>query len=350
MRSKAFIRPIKALNPALLLAPALAMTATPAQARELVFSIIGTPKHVINRVIIPEWAANVKKATDGRVTIKVLATSVAPPPRLYDAVRTGIVDSAYTMNAFLVAKAPLIQIGQLPLMFTTGPGVATALWRTYNKFFKAKHPLPGVVVLGFVSGSAGVICGLKGPIDSVATLRSLKMWSMPGFSAEAMARLKASVVPGPGARIYSIVSKGIVDGYSGLSVSDAYSFKASQYAKSCTIVPGGVFTPNFTVMVQPKAWASLSKADRKAVMSVSGEKLARGSRHWDAVERKAMARFKADGKDLRMASPALRAALRKAWMPIHLAWIKRANALGIDGKAAYDYFRAQAKTAAAKPE
>ncbi len=346
MKSKATFLPIKALAPALL----LAATVTPTQARELVFSIIGTPKHVINGVIIPEWAANVKKATQGRVTVKVLQKSVAPPPRLYDAVRTGIVDSAYTMNAFLVAKAPLIQIGQLPLMFTSGPGVATALWRTYNKYFKAKHPLPGVVVLGFVSGSAGVICGLKGPIDSVATMRGMKMWSMPGFSAAAMARMKTSVVPGPGARVYSIVSKGIVDGYSGLSVSDAYSFKASQYAKSCTIMPGGVFTPNFTVMVQPKAWSSLSEADRKAVMSVSGEKLALGSRHWDAVEAKAQARFKADGKDLRTASPALQAALNKAWTPIHQAWIDRANKLGIDGKAAYDYFRAQAKAVTANAQ
>ena len=114
---------------------------------------------------------------------------------------------------------------------------------------------------------------------------------MPGFSAEAMARLGTSVVPGPGARVYSIVSKGIVDGYSGLSISDAYSFKAAQYAKSCTVVPGGVFTPNFTVMVQPKAWASLTEADRTAVMGVSGEMLARGSRHWDAVEAKAGARL-----------------------------------------------------------
>lgn len=346
MKSKALYFPIKALAPALL----LAATVAPSQARELVFSIIGTPKHVINGVIIPEWAANVKKATQGRVTIKVLPTSVAPPPRMYDAVRTGIVDSAYTLNAFLVEKAPLIQIGQLPLMFTSGPGVATALWRTYNTYFKAKHPLPGVVVLGFVSGSGGVICGLKGQIDSVAALRNMKMWSMPGFSAEAMGRLKASVVPGPGARIYSIVSKGIVDGYSGLSISDAYSFKAAQYAKSCTVVPGGVFTPNFTVMVQPKAWASLTEADRNAVMSVSGEMLARESRHWDAVEAKAVARFKADGKDLHTASPALDADLRRAWMPIHEAWIKRANALGIDGKAAYDYFRAQAKAVAAKSE
>ena len=59
-----------------------------AQAKELVYSIIGAPKHIYNVKVVGGWAKAVEEATKGQVTVKVLPASAAPPARLYDAVRT----------------------------------------------------------------------------------------------------------------------------------------------------------------------------------------------------------------------------------------------------------------------
>ena len=71
----------------------LATTIAPAaQANELLYSLIA-PGHPLNEPVFGTWAANVAKATEGRVTVRILDTAAAPAPRLYDATRTGVVDA-----------------------------------------------------------------------------------------------------------------------------------------------------------------------------------------------------------------------------------------------------------------
>ena len=85
-----------------------------AGAKELLFSIIGAPKHVMNSVMFPEWTRGVEEATGGKVKLKILLKAVAPPPRLYDATTQGVTDSAVIMNAFIQRRAPLVQVSMLP--------------------------------------------------------------------------------------------------------------------------------------------------------------------------------------------------------------------------------------------
>ena len=59
----------------------LATTIAPAaQAEELLYSLIA-PGHPLNEPVFGTWAANVAKATEGRVTVRILDTAAAPAPR-----------------------------------------------------------------------------------------------------------------------------------------------------------------------------------------------------------------------------------------------------------------------------
>ena len=339
---------MRKILPAGLMAAALAAApAGTASAKELLFSIIGAPKHVMNADMFPEWTKGVEQATGGKVKLKILLKAVAPPPRLYDATTQGVTDSAVIMNAFIQRRAPLIQISMLPFMFTDAEAHAVALWRTQKKFFdKAKtNEYADVQLLGFTSGMGGQICSLKEPIRSLDGLRKLKLWSLPGGAAKTLSALKVAVVPGPAVRMYPIVSKGTVDGWASLPVMDAYTFNILDVTKSCTLLKGGLGQATFSIMMNKDVWNGLKREQQEQIMGASGEKLARTSRLWQAIAVKQRADFAKTGRALVEAPADFLAALRKAAQPQHDAWIAMANGKGIDGKAAYDYFVEQSRTA-----
>lgn len=320
--------------------------AAPVQAQtEILFNFFAPPKHIMNTGVTIPWTQAVEKATEGRVKFKVPPKSIAPPPRQFDIVRTRTADMAVQFNGFLRKQASLVQLSLLPLMGRSGEAHAIALWRTYKKYFEAKNQFAGVKLIGFFGGPPGDMCSLKEdkPIDSVATLKSMKMWSLPAYPAQALKRFDVTVVPGPAVRIYTIVSKGIVDGYSGLGLMEAIRFNVAQYTKTCTIIPGSVFTPTFSMFMNPKKWASLPKQDQAAIEKLSGEYVGQLTRNWDKVDIKGADNLRAKGIKVTEASAAFAAELNKAWSPMHQAWIAEATKLGVDGKAAFAFFRAEQK-------
>ncbi len=321
-----------------------------AQAKtEILFNLFAPPKHIINTGIVKPWAAAVTKASNGSVTFKFPPSSVAPPPRQFDIARTGTVDMAYQFNGFLRRRVPLVQLTLLPFMGRSGRAQAVALWRAYNKFFAKKNQYSGVKLIGFFGGPPGDLCSLKAgkPIDSVATLASMKMWSLPGFPSQGLKRLNVTVVPGPAVRIYPIVSKGIVDGFAGLGLQESIRFNVAQFAKSCTVLSDSMFTAMFSLMMNPKKWDSLSDAGKQAFDKLGGETLAHYTRHWDAADANAPENLRKLGVKVLDAPQAFVDDLRKAWLPMHQQWIDGANKLGIDGKAAYDFFRTEVAKATA---
>ncbi len=70
----------KLLATGLVAAALVATSAGVATAKQLLFSIIGAPKAVMNSVMLPEWTRDVAEATGGKVTLKILLKPVAPPP------------------------------------------------------------------------------------------------------------------------------------------------------------------------------------------------------------------------------------------------------------------------------
>lgn len=312
----------------------------PARAEELIYSLIA-PNHPLNQPVFGVWAENVATATEGRVTVRFLDTAAAPPPRLYDAVRTGVVDSAHTFIGFLGQAAPLMQIGMLPMMAGSAEANAVALSRTYATYLSSVESLEGVKILGFLSNPEGVTCSLREPITSVDSLRALRMWSLPGYAAQAMDALGVPVVAGPATEMYDLVSRGTVDGFNGVSVGDAIAFNVAQYAPSCTMVEGGVFRAVFAVMINQDRWNAISEADQHAIETVSGEAFGRLSAASDAWGAATNATYIAQGGQILTPSAEFSAELSAAWAPMRQAWIDRANAAGLDGQAVFDYYLAQ---------
>ncbi|MEZ5796652.1 MAG: hypothetical protein R3D63_03675 [Paracoccaceae bacterium] len=124
-------------------------------------------------------------------------------------------------------------------------------------------------------------------------------------------------------------------------------FGVVEYARTATEIPGHVFAPAFEVYLRSDVWATISPEDQDRIRAVSGEALARRAAGGDEKEAAARDRVLAAGVTISPASDAFAADLAAAFAPTREAWIASVAPLGIDGKAALEFYLAeQAKVAA----
>ena len=308
---------------------------------KFLFNYFPPPKFIIATGMIVPWVEALNEALepDG-VSFKIPAKNLAAPPRQMDIVSQGIADGAFIFNAFLSNSVPYLRFSIMPRMSTSAEADGVALWRTYQKYFAPKNPFKTVQLISFFAGPGGEIFSMQDEsIRTIEALKKAKLWSLPFALAQTLKQLGVAVVPGPAARIYPIVSKGTVDGYVGLGISDAIGFNVLQFAKSVTHVEGFVFNPTFSVFLNKKKWDRLSSAAKAKIAALSGEALARRGRAWDALDQKALATYKASGKPYYQAAPSLNAAIERISANMLGGWVAQMNGLGVDGKAALAFYR-----------
>ena len=84
------------------------------------------------------------------------------------------------------------------------------------------------------------------------------------------------------------------------------SFKLGSVIKYATLFPGGFYSSAFGFFMNEDKWNKLSKEDQDAIMSVSGEALARlAGKAWDEADAAGIAEMKKIGIKIDEASPAL---------------------------------------------
>ena len=218
-----------------------------------------------------------------------------------------------------------------------------ALWRTYKKYFEKANEYKGMKVLGLWMISGAAIHHIKKPILSVADLKNEKMWAIAGIPNKMYTKFGAVIVSVPGVKMFNVVSKGIVNG----TVTSNYTmlaFKYMRYVKHVTRFPGGLNANTFSFLFSKKKWNRLSKQDKMAITSVSGERIAiNAGRRVDQLDAKARKLGAKKGIKFHSASPAFVADLQKKLAYVTDDWIKAANSRGVDGKAAVAYYLSQAK-------
>jgi TRAP-type C4-dicarboxylate transport system substrate-binding protein len=311
-------------------------------AESILFNCFFPPQHYACREMVPELGKRIQKATAGRVTITVPPKSVAAPPDQYDAVVNGVADGALQFNQFISNKVAGIQVAQLPFVGQEGSEQASvALWRTYQKFFADKGEYQGVVLLSvWVSNGAEFFSTIDKPIETVADIKNRKMWALPGTVANLVKETGAPVVAGPAVQMLEIISKGVVDGYTGVPVSSAQEFKLVSYTKSVTVFRSKIFQPSFSFFVSEKKWSKISAADQAAIRGALGEDFARwagklqdGKHEANKAKVYAAGVRRIDGADAELAK------LKALGQPAIDAWIKRVGDMGVDGKAALAHYQ-----------
>ena len=328
-------------------AMALAMSFNTASAQTvLTMSSWVGPTHPLTRDVLGGWAAAVEKATNGRVKMQMLAKHPVAPQGTFDGVRDGVMDVSYVTASYTPARHPLPLLAELPGSGGTAEINSVAFSRIHWKHLHKAGEYKGVKLLGVFTHGPGQMFLVKKPVNSVADIAGMKIRSGGGISEASAKALGASPLVKPAPESYEILASGVADGTFFPSES-IKSFNLDKVVKHATIFPGGFYSSAFGFFMNEEKWNKLAKQDQDAIMSVSGEALARlAGKAWDAADKGGMEALKAAGVNIQQASPAFIAEVRSRTEPLANNWIQSANAKGLDGAKVLAEFREELKRVA----
>ena len=305
------------------------------------------PNHLLTRDVLGGWAAAVEKATQGRVKMQMLPKHPSAAPGTFDAVRDGLVDVSYVTASYTPARHPLPLVAELPGAGGTAEVNSVAFSRVHWKYLQAANEYKGVKLLGVFTHGPGQMFTVKKPVNSVADLAGMKIRSGGGISEASAKALGASPLVKPAPESYELLSSGVADGTFFPSES-IKSFNLDKVVKYATYFPGGFYSSAFGFFMNEEKWNKLSKQDQDAILSVSGEALARmAGKAWDAADKIGLETLKAAGATVTEANPAFVTEVRARTEPLVQEWIKSANAKGVDGAKVVAEFQEELKKVAA---
>ena len=133
----------------------------------------------------------------------------------------------------------------------------------------------------------------------------------------------------PAPQSYELLSSGVMDGVFFPAESVA-SFKLDKLIKYETKFPGGLYNTSFAIVMNPDAWAKISKEDQEAITKLSNVALAqRIGRNWDAADRHGTAVMQANNVEVVNASKAFIDEVKAKTSKLEDKWISEAKAKGL---------------------
>ncbi len=302
------------------------------------------PKHAINVEVLEPWAADVKRVTEGRVTLEFLPKAVATPAAQFDVIHDGLADFGVILPGYTPGRFPMFDLGELPLISSDVSELAPAFYRVYAKYLAPLKPFAGTHVLTVFSTTPNHLLTRSGLVTQMEDTKGMKMRAPSKSSVAIIQAIGAVAIQKPISEMYELAATGVVDGTFNARTA-VFDWKLNKVMPYMTLVKGGIGQPVMAFLVNEKKWNSISAADRDAIMAISGEKLAAlAGKSYAAHELAAQQKLSADGMTIKDASPKLMAQLQEALKPLGQAWVDSAKKAGMTNpEAALAEFRADVK-------
>jgi TRAP-type C4-dicarboxylate transport system substrate-binding protein len=303
--------------------------------------------HPLHESILVPWAAEVDKATQGRVKVEILPKAVATPQGHFDAVQDGLADVTFNIHGYVPGRFPLTKLVEFPFTADNAENLSVAYHRVYERHFAKANEHKGLKVLALFTHGPGQIFNSKKPIAQLSDFQGLKFRVGGGMVNDVAKLIGANAFLKPATESYELLSGGVVDGVFFPAESIA-SFKLQDLVKFVTQVPGGIYTSSIAMFMNADRFNSLPKADQDAIMSVSGEKLSRlAGRAWDERDQRGWQAMRDKNMTITQASPEFVNAMKEKIVTLEQAWFAEAKAKGFDGAKALAELREEVKKVAA---
>jgi TRAP-type C4-dicarboxylate transport system substrate-binding protein len=324
-----------------------AALATPAAAQTtLTFSSWVPPTHHLT-IWQVNWAADVEKATGGRVKFQSLPKAPAAPPGTFDAVRDGLMDMSYVTASYTPARHALPLIAELPGAGATAEINSVAFSRIHWKYFHKVGEYNGVKLISVFTHGPGQMFNTKRAINSLADLKGMKIRTGGGIAEKFGNLLGASAFVKPAPESFELLNSGVADGVF-FPLESIVSFKLDTVLKHATIFPGGFYSSSFGFFMNQDKWNKLAKQDQAIIEKHGFEYAARSNgKSWDTADQKGLEGLKKAGVAINSANPAFVKEVMAKAKALADDWIKAANAKGVDGAKVLAEFRAELKKVAA---
>jgi len=316
----------------LALATALISRAASAEVLELRAGNEFPPVSFMQKDIFEPWAAEVSKATHGRVKIvNFYAEALGKAVDAFDNTVSGICDIAELGHEYTPGRFTLSMVYYLPFLgANSAEAVSLALWDLYNEFPEIQEEYPGVKVLSLWATPAFQFLTKKNPIKSLADVKGVKIRCGGGPVVPVLKASGAAVVVMSAGSAYEALEKGTIDG-TFFPIGDSFAFGLGEVVKYCTEV--NMINTSFGLIMNERSWRKLSPSDQDALSKLSGAHFAKlAGSVWDANETIGKKGLQKQGVGFINPSPQDLAEFQEATMFLVNEWVADMEAKGLPGK------------------
>lgn len=298
------------------------------------------PTHPLMADIIKPWTDDVARATDGRVTMDILAAPLGPPPAHFGYAVNGVADVTYGVHTYTPGRFVATTLAELPFLSDSAEALSVAYWDVHEAFLAAADEHKGTHVLSVFTHGPGQLWTRGRDLTAIDGLAGLKIRIGGGLSQEVARALDLVPVQAPVTKAYELLAGGVADGIQLPAESVAF-FNIQNVVDSGLVVAGGLYNVSFFVVMNGAAWAALPAADQAAIMRVSGAALARrAGRAWDAADARGIAAMQARGITIRRPDAGMMTAIRERLAPVTDQALEKIGGRGIDAAGALAALRA----------
>lgn len=284
------------------------------------------------------WAQMIEAQSNGHIKIVMPAASLAPLPRQWEMVTSGIADISLTPTEYIRERVKLPLIAETPFLAPNGVAASVAIWRTYEKYFAAANEYKGVKVLGLWVTGGNVLQTRKYPVTKIEDFQGLKIWVATPNMATTIQHFGATPVPQSSSNMFEMMSGGIVDG-AVAGKGALISFQLARYTKEITYFPGQLGYTLQTFFMNEKKYNSLAPEDRAVIDKLSYEPFARmAGQGFIDQDNLAEPLIKQNDIKTHHASPEFMKILKEKVAFYTDNWMADAKSRGIDAQAAYDFY------------
>lgn len=311
----------------------LAAAAAPAQPIVLKVHHFLPPGSPAQRTLIEPWCDRIARDSGGRLQCRIhpaleLGGTAA---QLFDQVRDGVVDIAWTIPTASPSRFPRSEVFELPFLTRSGRGASQALWQYVQQHARSEYAGVRPLWLHTGEGMALHLAGSQAP-RNLDDLKGMKVGAVTRLNARLLAALGATPVGVPPATVPAALANHTVDGV--LVSWDALPAARPDLAASRLATPPGqpqLATAVRAFVMNQARYESLPPDLQRVIDANSGLAMSAwaGQRLDDALasERKASARR----GELAILSRSELARWGRAAASLERQWIGEVTAQGSDG-------------------
>jgi len=270
-----------------------------AVAKELKMATFMSPKHPINKGVLPHLAKKISAETGGTLNLKLYPSGQLGkgPKAQYKRVLDNVAEITFGIQGYTPTIFPRTMVVGQPGVGNSSQEVTEKIWKVYDKYLKPEYTK--VKVLALFSNWPPVLITRKKAVATIGDVKGLKIRAPSPSNIPQINAWGSVAVYMPVSKIYNALQTGVIDG---VYISPGALYKPWRLAEPGEYVAAGMNGPTslFFIAMNKKVWDGLSSAHQTAINKHTGSGYSMFSaNYWGNIDSKQLATAKTKQKGVK---------------------------------------------------
>jgi TRAP-type C4-dicarboxylate transport system substrate-binding protein len=304
------------------------MTSHAANALNLRFNVMFTPKHPLCREVFVPWSEEVKAVTEGRVKVTMFySNAMFKPKSALDAVAARVGDVGIILPTYNRNKLLMNSVMEQPMVAGEKAVVnSEVFWELFQSVPEMQAEMAAVKVLWAYMNPAFQLHFSKKKVETLDDLQNSVISAGGTTQTQILRLLGASPEAMPMVDVFLAMQKGVVEGCF-LPYAPLKTQKIAELVKYHT--NANLMAVTFFIAINKGVWDKISKEDQQAIEAISGLTAARKcGQVFDAAQERDTAWMADKGDEFIVLTAEQQQMWAEKLNPVRETWIKDAKAKG----------------------